>query len=168
MTMPARAMPAIWRRRRTSAAGGRESGGAAQSAQSEIPGARRWCSIRGCRRGLLGHFAGAISGTSIARGISFLKDKMGQRVFAPAFTIIDDPHRVRGRRSKPFDGEGVANARRALIENGVLTTWLLDCASAKQLGLDHHRPCGARHRRPADAVRDQSLYGAGQRCRRKS
>jgi PmbA protein len=86
--------------------------------------------------GLLGHFAGAISGSAIARGVSFLKDKMGEEIFAPGISIIDDPHRVRGQRSKPFDGEGVANQRRALIENGRLTTWLLDCASARQLGLE--------------------------------
>jgi PmbA protein len=85
--------------------------------------------------GLVGHFAGAISGASIARGVSFLKDRMGKEVFAPAITIIDDPHRIRGQRSKPFDGEGVANRKMALIDKGVLTSWLLDCASAKQLGL---------------------------------
>ena len=85
--------------------------------------------------GLIGHFAGAISGAAIARGVSFLKDRMGQKVFGEGINIIDDPHRVRGLRSKPFDGEGVANQRRALIEGGVLTTWLLDCASARQLGL---------------------------------
>jgi PmbA protein len=84
---------------------------------------------------LVGHFAGAISGAAIARGVSFLKDRMGESVFAPGINIIDDPHRVRGLRSKPFDGEGVANSRRALIEDGKLTTWLLDCASARQLGL---------------------------------
>jgi len=86
--------------------------------------------------GIIGHFASAISGASIARGVSFLKDRMNQKVFAPGITIVDDPHRVRGLRSKPFDGEGVANARRALIEDGVLQTWLLDCASARQLGLE--------------------------------
>jgi len=86
--------------------------------------------------GLLGHFAGAISGAAIARGVSFLKDRMGSEVFAPGIHIIDDPHRIRGLRSKPFDGEGVANTRRALIENGRLTSWLLDCASARQLGLE--------------------------------
>jgi PmbA protein len=86
--------------------------------------------------GLVGHFANAISGASIARGVSFLKEKMGQTVFAPGINITDDPHRLRGLRSKPFDGEGVANARRRLIENGVLTSWLLDCASAAQLGLE--------------------------------
>ena len=85
--------------------------------------------------GLVGHLAGAISGSSVARGTSFLKDRMGTAIFAPHVTIIDDPHRLRGLRSKPFDGEGVANARRALIDKGLLTTWLLDCASAKQLGL---------------------------------
>ncbi|MBS0273471.1 MAG: TldD/PmbA family protein [Proteobacteria bacterium] len=84
---------------------------------------------------LVGSFAGAISGSSIARGVSFLKDKMGQAVFGPSINIIDDPHRMRGQRSKPFDGEGVANHKMALIENGVLTAWLLDTASAKQLGL---------------------------------
>jgi PmbA protein len=85
--------------------------------------------------GLLGHFAGAISGASIARGVSFLKDRMGTAVFAPGISIIDDPHRQRGLRSKPFDGEGVKNRRTALVENGVLRTWLLDCASGRQLGL---------------------------------
>ena len=85
--------------------------------------------------GLLGHLAGAISGASVARGTSFLKDRMGTAIFAPHVTVMDDPHRLRGLRSKPFDGEGVANAKRALIDKGMLTTWLLDCASAKQLGL---------------------------------
>jgi len=85
--------------------------------------------------GLLGHFAGAISGASIARGVSFLKDMLGKEVFTPSVTIIDDPHRIRGLRSKPFDGEGVANGRQTLIDRGILSTWLLDCASAKQLGL---------------------------------
>jgi PmbA protein len=85
--------------------------------------------------GLLGHLAGAISGAAIARGVSFLKDRLGQEIFAPSIAVVDDPHRLRGLRSKPFDGEGVANARKAIVENGVLKTWLLDCASAKQLGL---------------------------------
>ncbi|HEY2444990.1 MAG TPA: TldD/PmbA family protein [Rhizomicrobium sp.] len=85
--------------------------------------------------GMLGHFAGAISGASIARGVSFLKDSMDQEVFARGFAIIDDPHRPRGLRSKPFDGEGVRNARMLLVEDGKLKSWILDCASAKQLGL---------------------------------
>ncbi len=85
--------------------------------------------------GLLGHFVGAISGNAIARGVSFLKDRLGAEVFAPGITIVDDPHRRRGLRSKPFDGEGVRNRCQNLIDRGVLTSWLLDCASARQLGL---------------------------------
>ena len=84
---------------------------------------------------LVGHFAGAINGASIARGVSFLKDAMGKQVFARGIEIVDDPHRVRGLRSKPFDGEGVANGRRALAHDGLLTTWIMDSASARQLGL---------------------------------
>jgi PmbA protein len=85
--------------------------------------------------GLLRHLAGAISGAAIARGTSFLKERLGQSVFASGISVIDDPHRTRGLASKPFDGEGVANRRRALIERGVLTTWLLDSRSARQLRL---------------------------------
>jgi PmbA protein len=86
-------------------------------------------------RGILGHLAGGISGASIARGVSFLKDSLGKRILASGINVIDDPHRLRGLGSKPFDGEGVANRKRSIVEDGVLATWLLDCASAKQLGL---------------------------------
>ncbi|MBY6260614.1 TldD/PmbA family protein [Azospirillum sp. 412522] len=86
-------------------------------------------------RGLLGHLTGAISGPSIARGTSFLKDRMGQQIFASSISIVDDPHVKRGLRSRPFDAEGVEVKRRTLIEDGVLTTWLLDLRSARQLGL---------------------------------
>ncbi|HIJ63554.1 MAG TPA: TldD/PmbA family protein [Rhodospirillaceae bacterium] len=85
--------------------------------------------------GLLGHLAGAINGAGIARGTSFLKDRLGQPVLARGLNIIDDPHRPRGLRSKPCDGEGVANRRRVIVEDGVLTTWLLDLRSARQLSL---------------------------------
>lgn len=84
---------------------------------------------------MIGHLVGAINGASIARGTSFLKDKLGQAVFAPGVQIVDDPRRVRGLRSRPFDGEGVPTARMALVEDGVLTTWLLDSRSARQLGM---------------------------------
>jgi PmbA protein len=84
---------------------------------------------------LLRHLAAAINGISVARGTSFLKDKMGKAVFADAITIVDDPHRARGLGSKPFDGEGLANERRKVIDAGVLATWLLDLGSARQLGL---------------------------------
>ena len=86
-------------------------------------------------RGFISHLLGPISGPAIARGTSFLKDRLGQQIFPEAITITEDPHRRRGLRSKPFDGEGIANRRRALIDKGVLTTWLLDLRSARQLGL---------------------------------
>jgi PmbA protein len=85
---------------------------------------------------LLRHLASAISGPAIARGTSFLKDKLGEPIFPSAISIIDDPHRPRGLRSKPFDGEGVANARRAIVEDGRLTTWIMSLSSARQLGLE--------------------------------
>ena len=85
---------------------------------------------------LLGPLIGAISGPAIARGTSFSKDRLGQAVFAPGVTLTDDPHRRRGLGSSAFDDEGVANARRAIIDGGVLTTWLLNTSSARQLGLE--------------------------------
>jgi PmbA protein len=84
---------------------------------------------------LLGHFAGAINGAGIARGTSFLKDRLGQRIFGAGVSIRDDPRRVRGLRSRVFDGEGTPTREVALIEDGVLTTWLLESRSARQLGL---------------------------------
>ena len=84
---------------------------------------------------LLGHLSGAINGAAIARGTSFLKDRMGERIFRPGVFVHDDPRRVRGLRSRLFDGEGTPTAPRALIEDGRLTTWLLDSRSARQLGL---------------------------------
>ena len=86
-------------------------------------------------RGLLGHFAGAINGRSIARGVSFLKDKLNKQVFDSSVNIIDDPHRLRGLGSMPFDGEGVRAEKLSLIKDGSLTCWLLDSSSAKQLEL---------------------------------
>jgi PmbA protein len=84
---------------------------------------------------LVGHLSSAINGAAIARGTSFLKDKLGQKIFASGIDIIDDPLRKRGLGSHPFDAEGVAGERRALVKDGVLATWILDCASARELGL---------------------------------
>jgi len=86
--------------------------------------------------GLVRHLTGAVNGASIARGTSFLKDRMGQQVFAEGIRIVDDPLRRRGLRSKPFDGEGIATRTKPVIEDGRLVTWLLDLASARQLGLE--------------------------------
>ncbi|MDP7540679.1 MAG: TldD/PmbA family protein, partial [Alphaproteobacteria bacterium] len=85
--------------------------------------------------GFLRLLAAVVSGNAIARGTSFLQEKLGEAVFAPGISIIDDPLRPRGLSSRPFDGEGVAGEHRALIDDGRLTTWLLDSRSARQLGL---------------------------------
>jgi PmbA protein len=84
---------------------------------------------------LLGHLVGAMSGAAIARRASFLLGRAGEQLFDSAIQVIDDPLRARGLRSRPFDGEGLPVARRSLIEGGRLTGWLMDSASARQLGL---------------------------------
>lgn len=84
---------------------------------------------------LLGHFVGAISGSAIARQTSFLLDALETQVFAPGITIHDDPFRKRGLRSRAFDGEGLPVRAMNLVDDGVLTSWLADSASARQLGI---------------------------------
>ena len=86
-------------------------------------------------RSLVSAFAGAISGASVARGTSFLKNDLGKPIFSDAITIIDDPRRLRGLASHAWDAEGVATETRTLVDRGTLTRWLLDCRSARQLGL---------------------------------
>ena len=86
-------------------------------------------------RGVAGHLAGAINGASVARKTSFLRDMMGKQVASSAITIIDDPLRVRGQASRPFDGEGVEGERLAMIEDGVLHHWFLSTSAARELGL---------------------------------
>jgi PmbA protein len=84
---------------------------------------------------LVGHLVGAVNGASIARKTSFLKDRLGQQLFASNIRIIDDPLRVRGLRSQTFDAEGVEVKKLAIIDQGVLTSWLLDSATARELGM---------------------------------
>lgn len=114
---------------------------------------------------LLGHLAGAISGASVARKSSFLQDKLGERIFAAGVTIIDDPLRRRGLRSRPFDGEGMKVRRAELVADGVLTSWMADSASARQLGI---APTGhsARGAGSAPGVSPSNFYmEAGKRSR---
>jgi PmbA protein len=114
---------------------------------------------------LLGHFSGAITGSSVARKTSFLKDKLGAQVFAPGVTIIDDPLRRRGLRSRPFDGEGVRVASSELVAGGVLTGWIAESASSRQLGI---QPTGhaARSAGGAPGASPSNLYLApGERTR---
>ena len=84
---------------------------------------------------LLSLFIGGISGQAIARGTSFLKDKMNKDIFKNNIQIIDDPHILRGQRSKTFDGEGIETKKNNLVENGQLKSWLLNSQSARQLNL---------------------------------
>lgn len=84
---------------------------------------------------LIAAMINSITGPSIARGVSFLKDKMGETLFNPDIQIIDDPLMLRGHGSRPYDGEGIVPVKRHLIKDGTLQTWLLNCASARQLNL---------------------------------
>ncbi len=84
---------------------------------------------------LVGHFIGAIAGSSIARRTSFLLEELGNQLFDSKLSIIDDPLRQRGISSRVFDGEGLPTAKSALIDKGVVTGWLMDSASARQLDL---------------------------------
>ncbi len=84
---------------------------------------------------LIGHLLSAINGSAIARGASWARDLMGQQVLPNGLSLVEDPHRPRIASSRPFDGEGLPTARRAIVEDGVLTGWVLDLATARKLGL---------------------------------
>lgn len=94
-------------------------------------------------RGFVGHIAGAINGASVARKTSFLRDRMGEQVLKSGLNITDDPLKVRGSASRPFDGEGVRGEKLAMIEDGVLKHWFLSSSAARELGL-HTNGRGAR------------------------
>ena len=75
-----------------------------------------------------------MNGSAVARGTSFLKDSMGERILPEGVHVIDDPHRKRGQRSKPFHAEGLPNGAMHLVEDGVLENWVLDLSTARKLG----------------------------------
>jgi PmbA protein len=83
---------------------------------------------------LVGHLASAINGAAVARKTSFLKDWLGERLFRPGIHVLDDPRRLRGLRSRPFDAEGVATKRLAVVADGMLVSWFLDSATGRELG----------------------------------
>ncbi|MBI1494760.1 TldD/PmbA family protein [Halocynthiibacter styelae] len=85
---------------------------------------------------LIGHLLGASNGASVARGSSWLKDSLGEPILPEGLTLREDPHRARVGGSRPFDGEGMATRPRNIVENGVLTGWTLDLATARQLGME--------------------------------
>ncbi len=84
---------------------------------------------------LIGHLVGAANGSSVARGASWLRGRMGERVLPAGIDLLEDPLKPRGLASRPFDGEGVAARQRPIVEDGVLARWVLDLSSARQLGL---------------------------------
>jgi len=86
-------------------------------------------------RGIAGHLAGAINGASVARKTSFLRDRMGQQVASAAITVTDEPLKVRGQSSRPFDGEGIEGQKLTMIDRGVLNHWFLSSSAARELGL---------------------------------
>ena len=106
--------------------------------------------------GLLGSLAGAISGATISRGISFLKDALGEQIFPAGITVMDDPYMRRGHRSKPFDGEGIAPMAAPDHQRRVFDHMAAGSAFRAAAGSGIDRPCGAGHGRPAGAQPDQS------------
>jgi PmbA protein len=86
-------------------------------------------------RSLLSSFASSINGHAIARGTSFLKECLGEKIFSSNITIMDDPLRQRGLASRPFDAEGIAAKTLTLVKDGILQSWLLDIGTAAQLEL---------------------------------
>ncbi|MBP7253772.1 MAG: TldD/PmbA family protein [Alphaproteobacteria bacterium] len=109
----------------------------------------------------IGHFASAINGSAICRGTSFLQNAMGQKIFPAGFTVTDNPHRARGMRSRPFDAEGIATTPKQLIDDGVLTTWLLDLRAARQLGMKSTGHAGRGASSPPGASPSNIAIGAG-------
>jgi PmbA protein len=86
-------------------------------------------------RGIAGHLAGAINGASVARKTSFLRDMMGKKVASAAITATDEPLKLRGQSSRPFDGEGVEGQKLEMVSGGVLNHWFLSTSAALELGL---------------------------------
>ena len=84
---------------------------------------------------LIGHLLVAANGASVARGSSWLMNRLGERVLPDALSLIEDPHRARASGSRPFDAEGLPTAKRSIVENGVLKGWTLDLATARKLGM---------------------------------
>ena len=84
---------------------------------------------------LIGHLLSAINGSAIARGASWARDLLGRQVLPAGLSVIEDPHRSRISGSRPFDGEGLPTARRAIVDHGILTGWTLDLGTGRKLGL---------------------------------
>ena len=84
---------------------------------------------------LIGHLLVAANGSSVARGASWLRDRLGEQILPDGMNLIEDPHRLRASGSRPFDAEGLPTAQRAIVQDGRLTGWTLDLATARKLGM---------------------------------
>jgi PmbA protein len=111
---------------------------------------------------LIGHLAGAINGAAIARKTSFLRDRLGERILPAGVRVSDDPLRRRGLASRPFDGEGVGPAPLDVIADGVLATWLLDSATARELGLETNGRAGRGGGNPSPGATNLTLHAGTQ------
>ncbi|MGR3540503.1 MAG: TldD/PmbA family protein [Hasllibacter sp.] len=123
--------------------------------------------------GLIGHLIQAVNGGMIARGSSWAKDLMGRRVLPEGLTLTEQPRRLRIGGSRPVDAEGLPTAERAIVEDGILTRWILDLATARRLGLrstaNAARGTSAPpspsvtnlHLTPGEATRDELIAGMG-------
>jgi PmbA protein len=83
---------------------------------------------------ILGTLFSALSGYSVFRNATFLKDKIGETVASPLLTLVDDGRRLRGLGSRPFDGEGLPTRRNVPLERGVLRHYLCDSYAARKIG----------------------------------
>ncbi len=110
---------------------------------------------------LVSHFTSAINGAAVARGTTFLKEKLGQRLFPAGFRVMDDPHLVRGMRSRPFDAEGLPTKPCALVDDGILTTWLLDLRSSRQLAMRSTGHAGRGTSSPPHPSASNTYFAAG-------
>ena len=89
-----------------------------------------------CARSLIGHVLSAANGAAVARGATWLEGRIGERIMPAGLSLIEDPLRVRGPASRPFDAEGIASRARGIVEDGHLVRWVLDCATARKLGME--------------------------------
>lgn len=94
---------------------------------------------------MIGSFVSAVSGVSLYRRASFLLDSLGEQVFAPCVSIMEDPHLLRGLASSPFDNEGVLTASRHVVKDGVLQGYFLSSYSARKLGMTSTGNAGGNH-----------------------
>ena len=109
--------------------------------------------------GFVNHLISAISGAAVARGATMLAGKLGERVYPAGITVRDDPLKVRGQASRPFDGEGLACAPIDLVADGILQAYLLDLQSARKLGMESNARAARGTGAPSPSSTNVSILG---------